>query len=1078
MQIIRRDLYFRLLFFVLLTFAQSDVAYSKVIEGLGLAEPLSIELDFDGEASGYAVVRVSQESADYVVELYDKATGELKKQVDILAHYILDEVILVEPDDCRRCELVVYGKKAIHQNSPYLIEVNYLPAETSSKKANSGVIETLRSITSAGEYSYKSPGSGSGSRQVRLEFGVSALKKAHYLVPEGNNEWEEHAQFLSLQLFSELLNTSKVKELAENIVANAKENGSRYLAQSYLELGKQAGNTITIQELYRKGMLLAKQRNAPALYAQGANYLAINLVNDGTFGEAFTLLEEVREIYSTSQNWRLLIAPLHNLSWANLRAGNIPKSIAYAAELKLLAEQYSDQESVVWALYDISRAYRENGNRFEADQFLEEALSVYRRQLADKVSRTTTLYGALLQERAKSLMEVGDFDAAKDNAAQAKKFYQALGDEYRASDVTKIEGEIAIGQKKFSLARELLGQLIEYSEGNMRPRLAGSHYLSLAELEMMVDNNIAAADYQAAAFRHLSNTEDYMMMSLAFSQAVELLSQLGAHSDARDLAEKTAKFVNRYGREHDRAAFLLRRAKVEHMLNRDKSALEFLGQARLRVEQNLPKVKRRDLKRDYFALQRSIYELSVTVLIESGQSDRALQIAESYKARTLNEVINSVRSETGENEELSIARESILKEVLAGAQSWYGDKGESSTALARMRELSSKLERVEVKYAATSALNIKPLDEHRLPELPAVDRDDELMLYYFLGVKQSWLWRIEADKRSLFALPSEEILKELAIDVRMQISQHPNKRSGARAWEQRKALIDLGNTLLGPVKEDILSGKYANITVVSDGALNGLPFSPLLLDGLDGPLIKHVAISYLPSAASRHALDRRAILADRQQAKILLVADPETDDDLDTLPFSRVEADKIRTSFRGNATSLIGPKATKKNMLQRSFGDYNILHFATHGLLNSQEPSLSGLLFSPGQERDRYWLAPEISGSNIQSGLVVLSACESSIGKAVAGEGLLSLSRAFFEGGASHVVGSLWKVEDASTAQLMSHFYSFLLDDSLVVSIALQRAQIAIFSNKENDWRDPYFWAGFQLQGGWHTLAYGSNKDS
>jgi len=89
---------------------------------------------------------------------------------------------------------------------------------------------------------------------------------------------------------------------------------------------------------------------------------------------------------------------------------------------------------------------------------------------------------------------------------------------------------------------------------------------------------------------------------------------------------------------------------------------------------------------------------------------------------------------------------------------------------------------------------------------------------------------------------------------------------------------------------------------------------------------------------------------------------------------------------------------------------------------------------------------------------------------------MFSLSRAFIEGGASHVIGSLWKVEDASTADLMSHFYSSLLDDSLVVSVALQRAQIATYSNKNNDWRDPYYWAGFQLQGGWNTLSYGRKQ--
>ena len=171
-----RSLVARLLFFSLMGSFQHNIAYSKVFEGERLSEPLKIELDFEKAKSDYAVVRVSQESADYVIELHDKSSGDIKKQVDVSAYYVLDEVILVESGDCRRCELVIYGKDAIHQNSPYFIDVNYVHTEVVAEPIDNAALEVLRNITSAGESSYKPPESDPASRKARLQAAATILK--------------------------------------------------------------------------------------------------------------------------------------------------------------------------------------------------------------------------------------------------------------------------------------------------------------------------------------------------------------------------------------------------------------------------------------------------------------------------------------------------------------------------------------------------------------------------------------------------------------------------------------------------------------------------------------------------------------------------------------------------------------------------------------------------------------------------------------------------------------------------------------------------------------------------------------
>jgi len=96
---------------------------------------------------------------------------------------------------------------------------------------------------------------------------------------------------------------------------------------------------------------------------------------------------------------------------------------------------------------------------------------------------------------------------------------------------------------------------------------------------------------------------------------------------------------------------------------------------------------------------------------------------------------------------------------------------------------------------------------------------------------------------------------------------------------------------------------------------------------------------------------------------------------------------------------------------------------------------------------------------------VVLSACETGLGKEISGEGLIGLTRGFMYAGASRVVASLWKVSDVATAELMTDFYRAMEKDNLPPAAALRAAQIAMW--KQRRWHQPYYWAAFQIQGEW-----------
>jgi CHAT domain-containing protein len=191
---------------------------------------------------------------------------------------------------------------------------------------------------------------------------------------------------------------------------------------------------------------------------------------------------------------------------------------------------------------------------------------------------------------------------------------------------------------------------------------------------------------------------------------------------------------------------------------------------------------------------------------------------------------------------------------------------------------------------------------------------------------------------------------------------------------------------------------------------------------------------------------------------------------LPRLRFTREEADAIyAVTPHAKALEATDFQATRATAISPELASYRIVHFATHGLLNSQHPELSGLVFSlvdkNGKSQDGFLTLQDIYNLNLNADLVVLSACETGLGKEISGEGLIGLTRGFMYAGASRVVASLWNVSDVATARLMAEFYRAMEKDGLPPAAALRAAQIKMLEQKR--WASPYYWAAFQLQGDW-----------
>jgi CHAT domain-containing protein len=186
------------------------------------------------------------------------------------------------------------------------------------------------------------------------------------------------------------------------------------------------------------------------------------------------------------------------------------------------------------------------------------------------------------------------------------------------------------------------------------------------------------------------------------------------------------------------------------------------------------------------------------------------------------------------------------------------------------------------------------------------------------------------------------------------------------------------------------------------------------------------------------------------------------------LAYTSDEAEAIMSAAPlGAGTAAKGFDASRATATGPAVGRAQIIHFATHGFINSERPELSGIVLSmynrEGERDDGFLDLQDIYNLRLSADLVVLSACETGLGKDVKGEGLIGLTRGFMYAGSRSVVASLWKVDDRATSELMRLFYEAMFRDGLPPSAALRTAKEGV--RRQGRWSAPYFWAGFVLQG-------------
>jgi CHAT domain-containing protein len=320
-------------------------------------------------------------------------------------------------------------------------------------------------------------------------------------------------------------------------------------------------------------------------------------------------------------------------------------------------------------------------------------------------------------------------------------------------------------------------------------------------------------------------------------------------------------------------------------------------------------------------------------------------------------------------------------------------------------------------------MNVEPLTLKQVQEY--LDAGVTLV-EYFVARDTVWLWVVEKDRVEFVSTSitkSDLVSKVTALrDTIYQLSE--KDRFSGLSQELYKLLIE-------PALPHI---KGKELIIVPHDVLHYLPFQTL--QGTDGRyLIEKYPIYYLSSASLLQ------FTAEKRKAKgdnVLAFGNPDLGDPEKNLEFAELEAREIKSAFPQSAVYL-KKEATEEKSKALS-GDRDILHFATHAELKKDDPLSSAVLLAKEDKEDGRLEVREIFGMNLRADLVVLSGCETGLGKLSTGDELVGLTRAFIYAGTPSVMASLWKVDDASTAQLMSNFYRNLKTMSKVE--ALRQAQL------------------------------------
>jgi CHAT domain-containing protein/tetratricopeptide (TPR) repeat protein len=802
-------------------------------------------------------------------------------------------------------------------------------------------------------------------------------------------------------------------------------------------------------ESHQSSLALERQLGERAGQAVCLNNIATAHSGLGEYQKALDAYTAALEINRLLDNRRNVAINLNNVAWVYAQLADRPRALTLYQESLKIVRAMDDRRTTAVTLKNIAEIYAEFGDYRKALQLHEEALRL-RRAVGDADGEANSLnYLGMV------LAKTGERDKARDHFEQALAIHRTSGNPYM-------------------LARTLT---------------------NLGALDREIGNDVQAIKY--------------------LNEAVDLSRTIHDQSgEAAALAElsRVERVRGNYTVAHQRA----------------REALSALESVRLTVASPALRASFFASVRDIQELDIEILMRLHADQPQGGFAAEALLASERARARSLLEMLPEASAEIRLGVDTTLLnRERELERLIAGKaeqQTRLRGKNTESESLAAAKELdalATELDQVQSRIRETSpqyASLTRPVPL-KLNEIQTTVLDDNtVLLEYALGAKRSFVWAVAPSSMDVFELPPRSEI-ELAAKRFYELLTTRNRAPAdetqvARARRIRQAdeaylsaATRASRMLLGPVASKIANKR---LLIVGEGVLQYLPFAALMEPETGeqrkiSPLIVNHEIVTAPSASVMAVLRQETAGRKPAEKALIVLADPvfSADDarvaehrkavtkapaqdpgpggakrsggDSDAreflrLRFSRHEADEIaRLAPAATTLEALDFDASRDTVQRAGVGQYRMVHFATHSLLNNQQPELSAVVLSlvdpSGRPQNGYLRLYDIYNLRLGADLVVLSACQTAGGGEIKGEGLIGLTRGFLYAGAPRVVATLWEVDDRATAEVMKRFYEGMLVRGERPAAALRNAQIAMEGTE--GWDAPYYWSSFTLQGEW-----------
>ena len=837
-------------------------------------------------------------------------------------------------------------------------------------------------------------------------------------------------------------------------------------------------------EQYRNVLLEAGNLGRMTMVEWKAHHsLAVIALKRGDFEGAEDHLLRAKAIGETlAPDSIQTILAIANLAVLYQDQGEFQKAVHYYLKALDKEEKYFPGSAhIEGTLTDLGVLFDQQGDLARAEAYYRRALSV-----AKHLDPGGQDVSDILANLAECLIEQGNLTAAGIYQKRALSIRQKVNPEGLPSAYS------LAGMGKIARIRGKLTQAEEYYR----------HSLAIAAtLDAPGRDRAKFLIGLAAVFR---KRRDFSRAEYLYRQALEIIEK----EDPESI---------------DRTATLGDLAGILYRLRRSNEAAELYREALSTLESSaLHLGGPEEIRSRYRAEHVRYYQEYMGLLIEKAQPEAAFEVLEGSRARTLLEMLTQAHVDIGGDADRDLlGRERKLHRLL-NAKTEYririagGMHTDQQLAVAdrQIEELLLQYQQVEAQVR-TNSPGYSALTEPQkigVTDIQKLLDANTLLLEYALGEERSFVWAVTDNSLKAYLLPKRSEIEATARRV-YDLLTLKNRENHADNAEKKyvEAASKLSEMVIGPVGH-LLPGK--RLLIVSDGALQYIPFSALPTPGRHGdatPLVVHHEIINLPSASVLAELRRQAIGRGKAPMAVAVLADPIFDPSderlskrpvlqpstsalslgrgndvirsandvgltrggksyLSRLLYTRNEADAVMAvTPQGKGMLAIDFDASRAVATSPALARYRIVHFATHGIFNNKHPELSGLVLSlvnkQGKPQDGFLKLQDIYSMRLPVDLVVLSGCETGLGEQVNGEGLLSLTRGFMYAGATRIVASLWSVSDIATASLMADFYRGMEHGGMRPAAALRAAQVRMLKQKQ--WRSPYYWAAFQIQGDW-----------